>query len=104
MFKKNKRREESTFLYLENGEVKDSKSSKSLKQKIKARECDDFTDEELNSISLDLDKKEDIDDEEDEVINDMKITIFNILKFIFIFCIIAIIGFLIFSNISFNSL
>lgn len=120
MFKRNKRRDESAFLYLENGEVKDSKTNKPISPKMNVRLCDDFSDEELNSISLDLEKKEDssqkntkdeniikevIEDEqlvdeenddeydEDDMISDMKATIFNILKFVFIFSILAILGF-----------
>lgn len=101
MFKKNKRRDESTFLSMENGEVVTKKQDK----KINARNCDEFSDEEIEEISKDIDIEiknglpvcEPIqnDNLDDNVLNDMKVTIFNILKFIFTFCIIAIIGFLV---------
>lgn len=101
MFKKNKRRDESTFLSMENGEVVTKKEDK----KINARNCDEFSDEEIEEISKDIDIEiknglpvcEPIQNDslDDNVLNDMKVTIFNILKFIFTFCIIAIIGFLV---------
>lgn len=101
MFKKNKRRDESTFLSIENGEVVTKKEDK----KINARNCDEFSNEEIEQISKDVDIEiknglpvcEPIQDDnlDDNIVNDMKVTIFNILKFIFIFCIIAIIGFLV---------
>lgn len=101
MFKKNKRRDESTFLLMENGEVVTKKEDK----KIVARNCDDLSNEELDEISKDVDieVKNGLpiceptqDDEEinDDIIKDMKVTIFNIFKFIFMFCLVAIIGFL----------
>lgn len=101
MFKKNKRRDESTFLSMENGEVVTKKEDK----KIVARNCDDLSNEELDEISKDVDieVKNGLpvceptqDDEEinDDIIKDMKVTIFNIFKFIFMFCLVAIIGFL----------
>ena len=101
MFKKNKRRDESTFLSMENGEVVTKKEDK----KIVARNCDDLSNEELDEISKDVDIEvknglpvcepiQDNEDINDDVIKDMKVTIFNIFKFIFMFCLVAIIGFL----------
>lgn len=101
MFKKNKRRDESTFLSMENGEVVTKKEDK----KIHARNCDEFSNEELDEISKDVDIEvknglpiceptQDYEEINDDIIKDMKVTIFNIFKFIFMFCLVAIIGFL----------
>ena len=109
MFKKNKRRDESTFLLMENGEVVTKKEDK----KIVARNCDDLSNEELDEISKDVDieVKNGLpiceptqDDEEinDDIIKDMKVTIFNIFKFIFMFFLVAIIVFLLIGYIPIN--
>lgn len=111
MFKKNKRREESTYLSIENGEVKTFKENELTKNKINARVCDNFSEEEIENSDLvsDIEIKnglpvckpiyDDITEmEEDSTVLDMKATIFNIFKFIFIFCFIAIIGVLIYKT------
>ena len=102
MFKKNKRRDKSTYLDMENGEVITSKISEN--QKINVRKFDDFSEEELNNIDdipeieikngLPICEPSCQDIEEDNTVSDMKATIFNIFKFIFIFCLLAIIGFI----------
>lgn len=103
MFKRTKRRDESTYLDIENGEVITSKISEN--KKINVRKCDDFSEDELNNIenNIEIEIKNGLpicepvyneNLEEDKTVSDMKATIFNIFKFIFIFCFIAIIGFI----------
>ena len=112
MFNKNKRREKSVYLSMENGEVKDSKFDI---HKINARVCDDFSDEELKeeyenvqefssnglpicepTTNIPIATEEDFkniknkEEIEDSTVSEMKISLFNIFKFIFVFCIIAI--------------
>ena len=105
MFKKNKRRDKSTFLDMENGEVKTSEVN--IVKNLNIRKFDEeispddlFKDEKVyNSLNDDeyilYDSATDsISKKDDIVVNDMKITMFNIFKFIFAFCIIAVIGYL----------
>ncbi len=107
MFKrKAKRRKEDTFLSMENGEVIDSSKKKEKKSKpemIHSRGCDEFSDEELQIMK----EEEDVfgesfstfaDEQEPENYidpneRDMRASVFNIFKFIFIFCIVAILCF-----------
>lgn len=102
MFKKNKRREKSTYLSIENGEVVETKLPTPQNNTIHARSFDDFSDEELAMEDPEIKDGLPVcppsveEDEDSQTVEDMKATVFNIFKFIFIFCIIAIIAFILF--------
>lgn len=108
MFKrKEKRRNKDAFLSMENGEVIDSSSKNKEKKKkpemIHSRGCDEFTEEELQVINEEADifggsfntfsDEQEPENFVDPTERDMKASVFNILKFIFLFCVIAILGF-----------
>lgn len=109
MFKrKEKRRKEDTFLSMENGEVVDSSKKKEKEKKkkpemIHSRGCDEFSDEDFQIMKEESDvfgesfstfqDEQQPDDYIDPTERDMKASVFNIFKFIFLFCVIAILGF-----------
>lgn len=115
--KKNKlqRRQEDTYLSMDNGEVVDDLERKKITKEEKktkpvmsrSRNCDDISDEDLKIITEELDVLDNTpfksfpdeqSNEEDNTVSDMKATIFNIFKFMFIFCLVAIIGYLLYKT------
>lgn len=109
MFKKKvKRRKEDTYLSMENGEVIDDKNKKKEKKNnkpemIHSRGCDEFSEEELQIMKEEEDvfgesfstfnDEQQPEDYIDPTERDMKASVFNIFKFIFLFCVVAILGF-----------
>lgn len=103
IFNKNKRRDKTTYLNMQDGEV--ITSDVNIIKSINARGFDDFTDDELNNEDTNVEIKNglpvcepifdnEIEECEDNTISDMKATIFNILKFICIFGLVAAFGLL----------